>query len=157
MNEQAALNEQPCQIDELAGGDRAHARQLRKDRRRGLAEAMARGVKAAEWARENGVAESTAYRWAAKAQVKAAVREARRRALEELVGLSAEDHRWSVDGIKALARDASSEAVRLAAYKSFQLDVFKLVQYAQVHDQMKAIEEKILGRKNAAHGGQGPR
>jgi hypothetical protein len=106
---------------------------------------MARGVKAVDWARENAVPQATAYRWAAKPQVKSAMREARRRELEELVGLSAENYRWSVDGIKALARDASSEAVRLAAYKSFQLDVFKLVQYAQVHDQMKAVEDKILG------------
>src|SRR6516165_873783 len=122
MNQESAENERSSQTEEPAGSDPVGRRERRRDKQRGLAEAMARGVKALDWARENAVPQTTAYRWAAKPQVKGAMREARRRALEELIGLSAENHRWPVDGIKALARDASSEAVRLAAYKSFQLD-----------------------------------
>jgi hypothetical protein len=147
MNEERrAQDEQSSETGELADGDNlVEAGQSREDQQRSLAEAMARGMNAAEWASRHAVPRATAYRWANERHVKATMREARRRALEELLGLTAEDHLWAIDGMKELATKASSEEVRLASYKSFKLDVFKLIQYAQVHDQMKTIEDKILG------------
>ena len=60
----------------------------------------------------------TAYRWASDPKVRDKVETCRRRALDRAIGHLSHKVNWAARGITKLAKEAASEPVRLAAYKT---------------------------------------
>jgi len=70
----------------LTCGPGTPSEEQRQNRKSQLARAMAKGQSVAEWSRQSGVAERTAYRWAKESKFKAVVNSHRRRAIDQSVG-----------------------------------------------------------------------
>ena len=68
--------------------------------------------------RANHVPTSTAYRWARSPEVCRAVDAARRRVIDQAASILAGHADWAFDQIAKIAREADSESVRLAAYRT---------------------------------------
>jgi hypothetical protein len=86
MTEESTQDEKPIPSGEFSQpGDSIEARETpaRKKSR------LAAGMRVEDWAGENSVPRSTTYRWAALPEVKAEIREWRRRAIHETIALFA--------------------------------------------------------------------
>ena len=150
MTEEATQDEKPIRSGESSQpGDSIEAGETPARKKSRLASALAAGMRVEDWARENSVARSTAYRWAADPDVKAEIREWRRRAIHETIGLFTSNAAWAVAGIKLLAEKASSEKVQLAAYRSIVLDVIKVTGFSDVYDRMKELEDELRKQQAA--------
>ena len=93
-------------------------KELRHQRKAGLALAIAQGRSVALWAHDNDVPRSTAYRWACQPDVRASAESCHRRAQDRALGRMANRAYWAGYRVATLARDAESEAVRLRALRS---------------------------------------
>jgi hypothetical protein len=111
-----------------------------------LALAIAEGTSVAKWASDNGVAERTAYHWAAQRDVRADVESIRRRALDEAIGRMAKHASRAVDGIVNLAEHASSESVRLSALRAVMSDFVAVSNFAGLEARVGDLEAQLLGR-----------
>ena len=91
MTEEATQDEKPIRSGESSQpGDSIEAGETPARKKSRLASALAAGMRVEDWACENSVARSTAYRWAALPEVKAEIREWRRRAIHETIGQAVE-------------------------------------------------------------------
>jgi hypothetical protein len=117
----------------------------------GLAHAIARGEAIIAWARENGVRERTAYRWAADPEVRREAEAERRRALDRAIGRLAGLAMEAADGIAKLAQDAQSESVQLRAWRAILTDQMAVARFSDLEQRMVEIEEQLRDRTGDAH------
>jgi len=115
----------------------------RQSQKTELARAIANGKPVSEWALENHVPRRTAYRWARDPRVEAAVESCRRRALDQAIGRMSNNVTWAVDRIVDLARDASSESVKLAALKAILSNMMSVSEFAALEERMTQIEGQL--------------
>jgi hypothetical protein len=120
-------------------GDSVEAAETPARRKSRLAIALAGGIRVDDWACENSVPPSTAYRWAALPEVKAEIRECRRSVHCDSIDLMT---RHSTQAAKGIADLAKSESVKLAAMRSMLLDVFEVTDCTDIQDRITALLER---------------
>ncbi len=114
-----------------------------------LAFAIATGVPTADWAEENGVARSTAFRWAKEPEVRKIVNAWRRESLDAAIGRLAGRAGKAADGITGLAETAESESVRLRAWRSILSDQITVAKFSDLEDRVQQMEEQVGLRSSA--------
>jgi hypothetical protein len=114
-----------------------------------LAYAIAQGQSAAAWGRKNGVARTTAYRWAGEAEVRSIVQMWRRQSMDRALGRLARRASRAADGIYALGAEAESESVRLRAWRAVLADQMQVAQFADLEYRMTELEQEIKAEKQA--------
>jgi hypothetical protein len=124
------------------------SQEQRKNRKSQLARAMASGQSTAEWARQNGVPERTAYRWARDPKVRASVNSHRRKALDQSLGVMSGQVTWAAEAIGDLGRTAASESVRLGALKAVFYNLVAVSKFAGLELRLTELEDRFNG-----HGG----
>jgi hypothetical protein len=134
-----------CQIE----GRYGVSEDIPEDLKANLAYAIAQGKSAATWARQNGVAKATAYRWAKEAEVRDIVNSWRRMSMDRALGRMARRASRAADGIYALGAEAESESVRLRAWRAILADQMQVAQFADLEYRMTEIEEEIKAEKQA--------
>jgi hypothetical protein len=127
--------------------------ECRKSSKAQLALAIGRGVGIAAWARANDVPRSTAFRWAEDPMVRKAVESYRRRALDEAIGRMTKQSTFAADGIITIAKEATSDSVRLQAFRAIFSDMIAVSKYSGLEARMCEIEEKLDQRDAAANSG----
>ncbi len=108
-----------------------------------LAVAIAHGTSIEKWASSNGVPKSTAYRWAARPEVRAEVESIRRRALDKAIGRLATRAAWAVEKIVELGGNAASESVRLSALRAVMSDFIAVSNFAGLEGRVTKLEEQF--------------
>ncbi|MHB1562295.1 MAG: hypothetical protein ACYC61_33050 [Isosphaeraceae bacterium] len=114
-----------------------------QNRKGDLAIAMAGGTPVKDWAQTHGIAERTAYRWARSPevvdQVEAIRRESLDRAVNRLSGMATD----AAEEIARLAREASSESVRLQAARAVLSELMAISGFAALERRMAEIERRL--------------
>jgi hypothetical protein len=118
----------------------------RKNRKSELARAIAFGLSAAEWGLQNGVAKTTACRWARDPKVKAVVNSHRRKALDHALGVMSGQVAEAARAIGALGQNAASESVQLGALKAVFTNLLAVSKFAGVELRLTELEERFNGR-----------
>jgi hypothetical protein len=118
----------------------------RQNRKSQLARAMAQGQSVADWSRQSGVAERTAYRWAKQAKFKAVVNSHRRRAIDQSVGRLTDKLVSAANAMVNLSETAQSESVRLSALKAMFANVIAVSKFAGLEERVNEIEEILNAR-----------
>jgi hypothetical protein len=108
-----------------------------------LALAIAAGTSVPAWARENRVAQRTAYTWSRSEEVLEQVQRIRRRAMDRAIGRLARNATRAADQITRLARTAKSEAVRLQASRAVLAELMAVSNYASIEDRLAEVEKKL--------------
>jgi hypothetical protein len=108
-----------------------------------LALAIAEGESIAAWARQNGVPERTAQRWAQDRNVRREVDACRRRALNQAIGRLTGMAMNAVDGILTLAKEADSESVQLRAWRGVLADLMSVSKFSVLEYRMTELEEQV--------------
>jgi hypothetical protein len=121
-----------------------------KSKKAQLALAVAQGISAAKWARNNEVCKMTAYRWAKEPKVRAAVEAYRRRAIDQAIGRMAMHTTTAADGIAKIAKESESDAVRLRAYRALFSDMIATSKYTGLESRMADIEGRLIARDSDA-------
>jgi hypothetical protein len=119
---------------------------LRKSRKAKLARAMAQGESITDWARQHGVSERTAFRWASDPEVRRSVEAWRRQALNRALGKLASLSMQAAEGIARLGESADSESVQLRAHRAVLTDQMAISRFSDLEQRMMQIEEKLRGR-----------
>jgi len=118
-------------------------KEVRRLKKINLALAVAEGESIAEWARQNGVPERTAQRWAQDRNVRREVDACRRRALNQAIGRLTGMAMNAVDGIANLGKGADSESVQLRAWRAVLADQMAVAKFSELEDRMTEIEVKL--------------
>jgi hypothetical protein len=118
-------------------------KEVRRHKKINLALAVAEGESIAEWARQNGVPERTAFYWAKDPKVCREVDACRRRALKEAIGRMTRMSMNAVDGIVTLAKEADSESVQLRAWRAILADMMSVSKFSVLEYRMTEIEEQL--------------
>ena len=121
-------------------------KEVRRRKKINLALAVAEGESIAAWARQNGVPERTAERWAQDRNVRREVDACRRRALNQAIGRLTGMATNAVDGIANLAQGADSESVQLRAWRGVLADLMSVSKFSVLEYRMTEIEEKLSAR-----------
>ena len=121
-------------------------KEVRRHKKINLALAIAEGESIAEWARQNGVSERTAFRWASDPEVRRQAEATRRRALGQAIGRLTGMAMNAVDGIAHLAKAAESESVQLRAWRAVLADNMAVAKFADLEHRMTEIEEQLEKR-----------
>ena len=108
--------------------------------------AIAKGMPVTTWAKKNDVPRRTAFRWAREPKVRAAVEVYRRRVLDRAVGRMTGGVTFATAGIFALAKNASSESVKLAALRAVVSDMMAVSKFGGLEDRVTQVEEKVNAR-----------
>src|SRR5436305_1930164 len=131
-------------------GEYTMEKEVRRHKKIHLALAIAEGESIAAWARQNGVPERTAQRWAQDRNVRREVDACRRRALNPgapgLTGMAMN----AVDGIANLAQGADSESVQLRAWRGVLADLMSVSKFSVLEYRMTEIEEELDKRNKVA-------
>ena len=106
-------------------------KEVRRLKKINLALAVAEGESIAAWARQNGVPERTAQRWAQDRNVRREVDACRRRALNQAIGRLTGMAMNAVDGIANLAKGADSESVQLRAWRGVLADLMSVSKFSE--------------------------
>ena len=118
-------------------------KEVRHQKKIHLALWIAEGESIAEWARENGVSERTAFYWAKDPKDRREVDACRCRALKPgapgLTGMAMN----AVDGIAHLAKEADSESVQLRAWRGVLADLMSVSKFSVLEYRMTEIEEEL--------------
>ena len=122
----------------------------RQNRKKKLVAAIALGEPIATWARENGVARRTAYRWAKDPKVKTAVDAHRRKAVDQSVGVLTGRLSRAANAIANLGETAESESVRLSANKAMFSTMISTSKFAVLEQRMAEIEAILNARTGSA-------
>jgi hypothetical protein len=117
----------------MSGGDHEHMKSQ-------LAFALAQGISAAAWARDNGVPELMVGEWSSDEEVRTKVETYRREVLDQVVGGMNKLGPWVVEQLAKLARNAESETVRLRSLRAILVDMMAVSRYAGLEFRMTAIE-----------------
>jgi hypothetical protein len=118
-------------------------KEVRRLKKINLALTVAEGDSIAEWARQNGMPERTAQRWAQDPKVRREVDACRRRALNEAIGRLTGMARNAVDGIAHLGKGADSESVQLRAWRGVLADLMSVSKFSVLEYRMTEIEEEF--------------
>ena len=118
-------------------------KEVRRLKKINLALAVAEGESIAAWARQNGVPERTAQRWAQDRNVRREVNACRRRALNQAIGRLTGMAMNAVDGIANLAKGADSESVQLRAWRGVLADLMSVSKFSVLEYRMTEIEEEL--------------
>ena len=118
-------------------------KEVRRLKKINLALTVAEGESIAAWARQNGVPERTAQRWAQDRNVRREVDACRRRALNQAIGRLTGMATDAVVGIANLARAADSESVQLRAWRGVLADLMAVSKFSVLEYRMTEIEEEI--------------
>jgi hypothetical protein len=102
--------------------------------------AVAQGIQAAAWARDNGVPELVVGEWSSDEEVRKKVETYRREVLDRAVGGMNKLAPWVVEQLANLARDAESETVRLRSLRSILVEMMAVSRYAGLEFRMTEIE-----------------
>ena len=121
-------------------------KEVRRLKKINLALAIAEGESIAAWARQNGVPERTAQRWAQDRNVRREVDACRRRALNQAIGRLTGMAMNAVDGIANLAQAADSESVQLRAWRAILADMMSVSKFSDLEYRMAEIEEQLSER-----------
>ena len=116
-----------------------------------LAIAIASGTSVTKWAKLNNVPLRTAYRWARDPDVRDKVDKCRRHALDRAIGTFSRRVNWAARGITKLADAATSESVRLAAFRTIFSNMMSVSEFAELQDRMTQLEEQLDERERAGH------
>jgi hypothetical protein len=108
--------------------------------------AVAQGISAAAWARDNHVSELVVGEWSSDEEVRKKVETYRRDVLDQVVGGMNKLAPWVVEQLAKLARTAVSETVRLRSLRAIVVDMMAVSRYAGLEFRMTAIEEKLAQR-----------
>jgi hypothetical protein len=122
---------------------------VRKNHKNELAVAIAEGESIAEWARQNGVSDRTAQRWAQDPNVRREVEACRRRALNEAIGRMTRMSINAVDGIVSLAKEADSESVQLWAWRAVLADNMAVSKFSDLEYRVAELEEQVRERNRS--------
>ena len=125
-------------------------KEVRRHKKINLALAVAEGESIAEWARQNGVSERTAFRWARDPKVRREVEACRRRALNQAISRLTGMTRKAADGIVTLAKEADSESVQLRAWRGVLADLMSVSKFSVLEYRMTEIEEVLDKRHKVA-------
>src|SRR5436305_15137579 len=126
-------------------------KEVRRLKKINLALTVAEGDSIAEWARQNGVPERTAQRWAQDRNVRREVDACRRRALNEAIGRLTGMATNAVDGIANLAKAADSESVQLRAWRGVLADLMSVSKFSVLEYRITEIEEELDKRAGHTH------
>jgi hypothetical protein len=107
-----------------------------------LAAALAAGKSCVKWASANGVSIRTAQRWAGEPEVRAEVEAYRRGNLDQAVSRMSRRAVWATDEIARLARQATSESVKLAALRSMLSDMMAVADFTGLEERIAKLEEQ---------------
>jgi hypothetical protein len=124
----------------------ANPEEQQKNRKESLALALSKGQSVAAWARENAVPERTAYHWAKDREVRAIIDSYRRQLVDQAVGTMSEQINWAVEGIRDLGKVASSESVRLSAFKALIANTVTVSKFAVLEQRVAELEERVNAR-----------
>ena len=108
-----------------------------------IAIAIAQGISIAVWAKHNNVPERTAYRWAREPKVRAKVASYRRHVIDEALGLMSSHVTKAACGITALAKNAVSASVKLAALRAVFSNMMAVAEFSSLDERMTLIEERL--------------
>ena len=108
-----------------------------------LAFALAQGIPAAAWARDNGVPELMVGEWSNDEEVRTKVETYRREVLDQAVGGMNKLAPWVVEQLAKLARTAESETVRLRSLRAILVDMMAVSRYAGLEFRMTGIETEL--------------
>ena len=122
-------------------------KEIRRHQKIHLALAVAEGESIAEWARQNGVSERTAFYWAKDPKVRRQVEACRRRALNQAIGQLTGIAMNAVDGIAHLAQGADSESVQLRAWRGVLADLMSVSKFSVLEYRMTELEEEVDMRR----------
>lgn len=126
-------------------------KEVRRHKKINLALAVAEGESIAAWARQNGVPERTAQRWAQDRNVRREVDACRRRALNQAIGRMTGMSMNAVDEIITLAKEADSESVQLRAWRGVLADLMSVSKFSVLEYRMTEIEEQVFERTGHTH------
>jgi hypothetical protein len=126
-------------------------KEVRRSQKINLALAIAGGESITAWAKENGVSERTAFRWAQDLTVRREVEACRRRVVNQAIGRLTGMSMNAVDGIVTLAKEADSESVQLRAWRAVLADMMSVSKFSDLEYRMAEIEEQLDKRAEHAH------
>ena len=121
-------------------------KEVRRLKKINLALAVAEGESISAWARQTGVPERTAQRWAQDRNVRREVDACRRRALNEAIGRLTGMTTKAADRISTLAQEADSESVQLRASRAILADMIAVSKFSDLEHRMTEIEEQLHER-----------
>ena len=108
-----------------------------------LAMALARGGTVVDWAQLQGISERTAYNWSRSPEVVEQVEAIRTAVLDRTVGLLSESAVEAVRQITTLAREASSESVRVQAARAVLGDLMAVSGLAPLERRLVELERRL--------------
>ena len=120
-------------------------KEVRRHKKIHLALAVAEGESIAAWARENGVPERTAQRWAQDRNVRREVDACRRRVVNQAIGRLTGMARNAVDGITNLGKGADSESVQLRAWRGVLAELMSVSKFSVLEYRMTELEKRRQG------------
>ena len=85
--------------------------------------------------------------------VRKAVESYRRRSIDQAVGRMVRQSTLAADGIITIAKEATSDSVRLRAFRAIFSDMITVSKYSGLEARMCEIEEKLDQRDAAANSG----
>jgi hypothetical protein len=112
-----------------------------------LALAIATGSTVRRWAATHGVAERTAYAWAARPECKARVAELRAALIDRAVGRLARGAGKAVKALEAIIGPSSAapDAVRVAAAKAILASLIDVRTHAELERRIDEMEKRLSG------------
>jgi len=113
------------------------------DQRDQFAVAMALGQKVAVWAKKNGIPRRTCYNWRKTKEYKVTVQDVRRRAYERAIGQFVRNLTNAVGEIALLAKEATSESIRLQAARAVLRESIKVREHYDLDEMMTDIERRL--------------
>ncbi len=121
-----------------------------QNRKGDLAMAMVAGTPVKDWARTHGIPERTAYRWVRSPEVVDQVEAIRRENLGRAVNELSRQATAAAEQIARLAREASSESVRLQAARAVLSELMAVSGFAALELRMAEIERRLHEGSSAA-------
>ena len=125
------------------------AGRISEDLKTKLAYAIVRGESVTVWGRKNGVARTTAFRWAKLPEVREIVNAWRRQSIDRAVGRLARRRFAQAEGIFTLGTESDSDSVRLRAWRAFLADQMQVAQFADLEHRMAELEQEIKAEKQS--------
>ena len=121
-------------------------KEVRRSQKINLALAIAGGESITAWAKENGVSERTAFRWAQDLTVRREVEACRRRVVNQAIGRLTGMTTKAADRISTLAQEAESESVQLRASRAILADMIAVSKFSVLEYRMTEIEQQLHER-----------
>jgi hypothetical protein len=114
-----------------------------ESRKQSLAVALAAGRTVADWADENGLPLSTAYRWAQSRAVVDRVEAIRRDVIHSAVGQLCQHTTAAIAEIARLIKESKSDAVRLSAARAVLAEMMAVANFATLEGRLAEVERKL--------------